>query len=450
MSNFSGNKPHVLVLGGGSAGVVAAQKLRKDLGSKVAITLVDSRPYLTFAPLLPEVASGQISPSNIIAPHRQLLKGVKLVNAAVSEIRTADKTVVVETSSGDQLDISYDYVVITLGSVPRVLPIPGLAEFGIGMKWVEEAAEIHDTVVRNLAQAATTKDADERKRLLTFTWVGGGFNGAESIAEVEDMVRRQLRHYPDLHASDVRFVLIEAMGRILPEVGEDLSKHALKLLRERGIEVKLETFTNSAVDGKIQTSDGDEFETSLLVWSAGIKPNPVLANGDLPLNKTGRLDCLADLRVKGEDGPIPGVYAAGDCTTVPDLAAGEGKFCVPNAQHATRQAKTLAENIARELDGRPLEDYYHEYMGTMAVMGQLKGVGQLVIKGKYIDIKGPLAWFFGQAYHLMSLPTGSRKIGVFFDWVRALIFGQDLIPASPASSNPRGAFIEAAQSAPKK
>lgn len=450
MSRFSSTTPHVLVLGGGSVGVSAATTLRKELGSKVAISVVDKRPYQTFYPLLPEVGAGQIAPSDVLPSHRKLLRGCKLITGGVSEIRTADKTVVVETESGELLDVSYDYLVVGLGSVPRLLPIPGLAENAIGFKWVEEAQAVRDRILDNLSEAATVKDPAQRKRLLTFTFVGGGFAGGEALAEVEDMVRSALKYYPDLHSSDVRFVLIEALGRILPEVGENLGKWSLKHLRERGIEIKLETFMNSCTDGHVVCSDGDEFDTDLIVWTAGIKPNPVLENSDIPLNKTGRIDCLADLRVKGENGdPIPGVFAAGDCTTVPDLAAGEGKVCPPNAQHATRQGKRLAKNIVADIEGRPVEDYFHRTLGTMATLGMYKGVALIPFRGKDIELKGLPAWLMARGYHAYALPSRPKQISVVVRWIVSALGGRDFVGIED-TARPRAAFEEASKSVPAK
>ena len=444
--NTNASKPHVLILGGGTVGMNVASELTKKLGSNAAVTVVDSRPYLTYQPFLPEVGAGAIDPRNVLAP---LLKGAKVVTGTVDRIDHKDRSVQVKTDDDVAVSINYDYLVIGLGAVPRTLPIPGLAENAIGFKQVEEAIAVRDRILANLAEAASTKDAETRKRLLTFTFVGGGFAGGEAVAEAQDMVRAALRYYPDLHPSDVRFVVVEAMGRILPEVGDDLGKFALKDMRERGIEVKLETFLNSCEDGIVKTSDGDEFASDLIVWTAGIKPNPVLANSDLPLNQTGRLDCMADLRVKGENGPLENVFAAGDCTTVPDLASGEGKVCPPNAQHAQRQAVRLADNIVRDIDGRPLVDYFHKNLGTVATLGMYKGVGQLFIGGKTIELKGLPAWAAARAYHVYAMPTFARKAAVIAGWATNAIGNRDIL-GIPESTDPRRAFELAAASTPKK
>jgi NADH dehydrogenase len=451
----SSDLPHVLVLGGGSVGLHSASELRKTLGSEVAITVVDSRPYLTFQPFLPEVGAGSIDPRNALAPLRKVLAGTKVVTGQATKIDSAAKNVQVTTEDGSTLDVSYDYLVVGLGSVPRLLPIPGLAENAIGFKWVEEAVAVRDKILANLAEAASTKDPAERKRLLTFTFIGGGFAGGEAIAEAEDMVRDALRYYPDLHSSDIRFVLIDAAPFIFPEVSEEQRAYALAQLRERGIEVKLETFVNSCEDKIIKTSDGDEFETDLIVWNAGVKPNPLLfdeENSDLPVVKErgplmGKLTVLPDLRVSGDDGPVDGVFAGGDCAAVPDLASGEGKFCPPNAQHAVRQGKRIADNVARAVQGRPLVDYYHKNMGTMATLGLYKGMGYLILGDKRVELKGLPAWAAARAYHVYTMPTLGRKVGVLAGWVSNLVSRRDII-GIPQQGDPREAFQLAA--GPKK
>ncbi|MGO2585473.1 MAG: NAD(P)/FAD-dependent oxidoreductase [Brachybacterium tyrofermentans] len=457
MNTTFGGKPHVLILGGGSVGLTTASDLRKTLGTEVAITVVDPRPYMTYAPFLPEVGAGSIDPRNVLAPLRKILPGSKVVTGSVTQIRSSENTVVVNTEEDVQLEISYDYLVVGLGAVPRLLPIPGLAENAIGFKQVEEAVAVRDRILANLAEAASTKDPKIRKRLLTFTFIGGGFAGGEAIAETEDMVRDALRYYPDLHASDIRFVLIDAAPFVFPELTEDQRAYVLNQLRERGVEVKLETFLNSAEDGLIKTSDGDEFETGLLVWNAGVKPAPVLSDADvsdLPVitergPMMGKLEALADLRVNGAEGPLDNVFAAGDCAAVPDLASGEGKFCPPNAQHAVRQGKRVADNIARSVQGRPMVDYYHKNLGVMATLGMYKGVGRLNVADKELDIRGLPAWAMARAYHVYAMPTLGRKAAVIAGWATNLISRRDII-GIPQSSTPRAAFEYAANSGKKK
>ena len=457
MTNTFGGKPHVLILGGGSVGLTTASELRKTLGAEVAITVVDPRPYMTYAPFLPEVGAGSIDPRNVLAPLRKILPGAKVVTGSVSAIRSAENTVVVELEDEEKLEITYDYLVVGLGAVPRLLPIPGLAENAIGFKQVEEATAVRDRILANLGEAATTKDPALRKRLLTFTFIGGGFAGGEAVSEAEDMVRDALRYYPDLHSSDIRFVLVDGAPFIFPELTEDQRAYVLNQLRERGIEVKLETFLNSAENGVIKTSDGDEFESDLLVCNAGVKPAPVLSDSevsDLPVVTErgplmGKLEALPDLRVNGADGPLDDVFTGGDCAAVPDLASGEGKFCPPNAQHAVRQAKRLADNIARSIQGRPLVDYYHRNLGVMATLGMYKGVCRLQLGEKEVDVRGLPAWAMARAYHVYAMPTFGRKASVVAGWATNLISRRDII-GIPQTETPRAAFEYAANTGKKK
>lgn len=451
MNTSHGGKPHVLILGGGSVGLNVASELRRSLGTEVAITVVDSRSYMTYQPFLPEVGAGSIDPRNVLAPLRKILTGTKVVTGRVSEIRSRDQLVVVSTDEDEQLEIGYDYLVVGLGAVPRLLPIPGLAETAIGFKWVEEAVALRDRVLSNLAEAASTRDPELRRRLLTFTFVGGGFAGVEALAESEDMVRDALRYYPDLHASDIRYVLIDAAPFILPEVSEEQRAYALEKLRARGIEVKLETFLNTCEGGQIRTSDGDEFESDVVVWNAGVKANPILSDEevcDLPFIRErgpmlGKLDCTVDLRVKGPEGPLDNVFGAGDCAAVPDLAAGEGSYCVPNAQHAVRQAARLADNIVRSIQGRPLVDYYHRNLGTMATLGMYKGVATLMLGERRVELRGLPAWAVARSYHVYAMPTLARKAAVVAGWLSNLV-GRREIVGIPEVETPRLAFEQAA------
>src|SRR6478609_1931811 len=242
--------PRVVILGGGTVGLYTARRLRKRLGKReAAIVVVDPRPYMTYAPFLPEAAAGSIDPRNVVAPHRRALKGVDVLQGKVSEINHADRTVQITPEEGEAYWITYDHLVVGLGSVARTLPIPGLAEQAIGFKNVEEAIAVRNHVLGRIDRASSTWDPELRRRMLTFTFVGGGFAGVEAIAEVEDMARDAVKHYPSLSADDLRFVLVEGSRRILPEVSEELGGYTLEQLRKRGIEVYLSTFLNSCVDG---------------------------------------------------------------------------------------------------------------------------------------------------------------------------------------------------------
>ncbi|WP_062076780.1 NAD(P)/FAD-dependent oxidoreductase [Demequina globuliformis] len=432
----------VLILGGGYVGLYTALSLRKKAGNHVDITVVDRRAYMTYQPFLPEAAAGSIEPRHVVVPLRKELKGIRVVQGKVTSIAHEDKRVRVETDFGGDQDLEYDEVVIALGAIPRTLPIPGLAEMGFGFKWVEEAINLRNMVLGRIARAASTEDPHLRRRLLTFVFVGGGFAGIEAFAETEDMARAALRHYPELRPADLRFVMIEAATRILPEMGEEMGGYTLEVLRKRGMEIYLATRLESCVDGRIELSDGQKFDADTVVWTAGVKPNPVIGESDLPTGPRGHVNALPTLQVATEDGDVvPGAWAAGDCAQIPDLAKGEGAWCAPSAQHAVRQAKLLGANMAAHIHGRPVKEYKHQHLGTVASLGLNKGVAQIM----GVKLRGWPAWFMHRTYHMAQIPSFNRKARVVVDWTTALFFRRDLVSLGRIHE-PRRAFKEAADS----
>ena len=408
-----------MVLGGGYVGLYTSLGLLKKLRKgEATVTVIDPRSYMTYQPFLPEASAGSLSPRHVVVPLRRVLKGAEVINAEVTKVDHARKVVTVQPLVGDSYEVPYDIVVVALGSKARTLPIPGLAETGIGFKTVEEAIWLRNHVLRCLDLAASTQDAERRRRALTFTFVGGGYAGTEAIAELEDMARYALRYYPQIKADELRFVLVEAANRILPEVGPDMGRYTLDELRQRGIDVLLETRLESCIDGHIELSDGQRFDSDTLVWTAGVKASPALANTDLPLDERGRLHCDADLRVHG----LQDAWGAGDNAAVPDLA-NPGQFCSPSAQHAVRQATHLAGSIVSSLRGKEVEPYRHKHVGSVASLGLHKGVAQVY----GVKLRGWPAWFMHRTYHMSRVPTVNRKIRVIVDWTLALFFNREIV-----------------------
>ena len=436
------SRTRVLILGGGYVGLYAALNLKKRAGKDVDITIVDRRAYMTYQPFLPEAAAGSIEPRHAVVPLRKELAGVKVIQAKVASIRHADRVVDAATDFGDHLHLDYDEVVIALGSVARTLPIPGLKEFAIGFKYVEEAINLRNRVLGRIARAASTDDPRWRARLLTFVFVGGGFAGVEAFAEAEDMARAALRYYPEIDPQELRFILVEATDRILPEMGADMGSYAAAQLKARGTEVLLNTRLESCVEGYIELSNGDSFEADTVVWTAGVKPSPILSDSDLPLGPKGHVICSPTLQVTTADGDIvPGAWAAGDCAQVPDLTKEQPAYCAPSAQHAVRQARHLGRNLARHLDGRELTDYRHKHLGLVASLGLNKGVANVL----GLKLRGWPAWFMHRTYHLMQIPTFNRKARIALDWTAAAFFRRDLVSMGRLHE-PRRAFEEAAGS----
>jgi len=276
--------------------------------------------------------------------------------------------------------------------------------------------------------------------MLTFVFVGGGFAGVEALAEVEDLARYTIRHYKQVEEDELRFVLVEGSPRILPEVSEELGGYTLEQLRKRRIEIYLSTFLNSCVDGHIVLSDGTEFDTETVVWTAGVKANPVLADSDLPLDKTGRVITNAYLQVTTADGEvIPDAYAAGDCAAVPDLV-NPGKTCPPNAQHALRQGNHLGDNLARVLSSAPPTEYKHKNIGAVASLGMYKGVAQMFGR---IKVRGFLAWVLHRTYHVFAMPTVNRKLRIMMGWTSSLLLRREVVSLG-ALQDPRAEFRAAA------
>ncbi|RPF19986.1 NAD(P)/FAD-dependent oxidoreductase [Myceligenerans xiligouense] len=434
--------PRILVLGGGSVGLYVARRLRRKLKKReAAIVVVDPRPYMTYAPFLPEAGAGSIDARDVVAPHRRALKGIDVLQGKVTAIEHGRKHVTITPEEGDAYEVSYDELVVGLGSVSRTLPIPGLAETAIGFKNVEEAIAVRNHVINRLDVASSTWDAELRTRMLTFTFVGGGFAGIEALAEIEDMARYATRQYDTISPEDLRFVMIEGTGRILPEVTEPMSLYALDTMKKRGIEFHLNTFLSSCEGGHVVTSTGVEFDSDTVVWTAGVRANPVIKEAsDLPVDKMGRVAVTPTLQVVTEDGEIvEGAWAAGDCAAVPDVL-NPGSFCPPNAQHAIRQAKRLADNIvARHKGGEP-KDYEHKNVGVVASLGLYKGVAELF---GWLKLRGPLAWLAHRGYHVMAMPTGNRKIRILIGWMGQFLMGRELVSLG-SLHDPRNEFRAAA------
>jgi NADH dehydrogenase len=432
--------PKILIVGGGYAGFYTAWKLEKWLRrGEAEVTVVDPLPYMTYQPFLPEVAAGSIESRHAVVAQRRHLKKTTVVTAKVTNINHAEKKATITPALGDPWEFDYDIVVVTGGAVSRTFPIPGVADQAIGLKTIEEAVAIRDRVLANFDKAASLPAGPERARLLNFVVVGGGFAGIEVFAELRSFASSLLKFYPQLTFDDVEFHLIEAMGRIMPEVSLKTSHWVLKNLAERGALVHLDTQLQSAVDGKIELSTGEKFESDLIVWTAGVMANPqIVRNTDLPIEERGRLVVRPDLRVGTADEIIADAWGAGDISAVPDLSGGGvGGFCVPNAQHAVRQGKLMAKNIVAVLRGEEPKEYLHKNLGAVAGLG----VGVGVFQSGKIAIKGSLAWLAHRGYHGLAMPSWERKLRVVGGWVANFFLGRDIVGIS-AVQTPRSAFEE--------
>ncbi|MGP3990764.1 NAD(P)/FAD-dependent oxidoreductase [Streptomyces sp. 3N207] len=441
----------------------------------VIITILDPDPYMTYQPFLPEAAAGSISPRHVVVPLRRVLSHCQVIvgearsidpDRRVAHISTlvtseADAARAAQAAPGERpepqtLELPYTELVLAPGSVSRTLPVPGLAEHGIGFKTVEEAIGLRNHVLEQLDIASSTRDPAIRDAALTFVFVGGGYAGVEALAELEDMARYACRYYHNISADDLRFLLVEASDRILPEVGEEMGGYALRELRARNIDVRLGTRLDSCEKRVAVLSDGSRHPSRTLVWTAGVKPHPLLARTGLPLTARGKLKCEATLRVEGTEH----AWSAGDAAAVPDLTAdpaassaadpakasgpaahngAEPPLCAPNAQHAVRQARRLADNLAAVCEGQEPTPYRHSYAGSVASLGLHKGVAH--VYGR--KLKGYPAWFMHRAYHLSRVPTFNRKARVLAEWVLSGLFKREIVSLG-SLEHPRAEFELAA------
>ncbi|MGW4609460.1 NAD(P)/FAD-dependent oxidoreductase [Streptomyces sp. NPDC004592] len=439
----------ILIVGGGYVGLYTALRLQRRLKAELAcgeaeIVVVSPDPYMTYQPFLPEAAAGAISPRHVVVPLRRVLEGCRVVVGEVTSIDHAKRTATLDTlateETGQTEQLSYDELVLAPGSISRTLPIPGLAEHGIGFKTVEEAIGLRNHVIEQMDIASSTRDPEIRDAALTFVFVGGGFAGVEALGELEDMARYAARYYHNVKPEDMKWILVEASDRILPEVGEEMGRYTVSELRRRNIDVRLKTRLESCVDRVAVLSDGARFPARTVVWTAGVKPHPVLAATDLPLNGRGRLKCTPELTVDG----VRHAWAAGDAAAVPDVTAAEpGQETAPNAQHAVRQSRVLADNIVRSLRDRALETYAHKYVGSVASLGLHKGVAH--VYGR--KLKGYPAWFMHRVYHLSRVPTFNRKARVLAEWTLAGLFKREIVSLG-SLEHPRAEFELAAGGKP--
>ncbi|MGE5459892.1 MAG: NAD(P)/FAD-dependent oxidoreductase [Solirubrobacterales bacterium] len=423
----------VLVVGAGFAGLYAAMELQRPVARAVRVTVVNPENFMQYQPFLPEVASGTIDPRAVVVPLRRVLRRCRIVIGEVERIDHDDRVAHVRLADGRAIDLAYDEVVLAAGSRSRVVPVPGLAEHGVGFKTVQEAIYLRNRVLSRLDVAAETQDPTRRRAALTFVFVGAGYAGVEALGELEDLARDALASYPTLRASDMRWVLVEVAGKILPELGEDLAGYAQERLEERGIEVRLDTRLESAEGGTIRLSDGQVFPADTLVWTAGVTPSPLASDSGFPVDEGGRVRVDEHLRVVG----VPGAWAAGDGAAVPDRTT--GGWCPPTAQHGMRQGRRLGRNLLATLRGGQTEPFVYRNIGGVCSLGRYKGVA--LVWG--VRFRGFPGWFLHRSYHLLAMPTIARRVKIALDWTVALLFPRDIAQLG-SLEHPRAPFERAA------
>jgi NADH dehydrogenase len=399
-----------LILGGGFAGSTVA-RLLKTRGA----TIVSPENYMLFASMLPEAASGTLEPRHVVVPLRVMCPHAELVLGRAVSHDAQRQRVQVETEQG-LINLTYDDLVIALGAIPRVLPIPGLREYAMGFKDLADAIALRNHVLRRLEAAAAAPTDAHRRRELTFVFVGAGYAGVEALAELSDLARDALRYYPSLRATPQHWVLVDAAPKILPEIPSRLGEYAAEQLARRGVDIRVGTTLDALEPHAAVLSDGDRIVTSTVVWTTGARPNPIVATLGLPLDERGRIPVDETLRVDG----LPNVWALGDNARVPNRAH-PGEPDPPTSQHALRQARRLAKNLA----GEP-KPYRYRTLGQVATLGRHKGIADVL----GLKLRGFLGWWVTRTYHLYQLPTLSRKLRVVTDWTVALLFRRDIAELS--------------------
>jgi NADH dehydrogenase len=413
-----------------------ALRLQRRLrASEASITVVDPQSYMTYQPFLPEAGAGNLEPRHVVVPLRRVLRRCQVLGGRITSIDHGRRVARFAPHAGPEREISYDVLVLAPGSIARTLPIPGLRERGIGFKTVAEAIYLRNHVLAQLDIASSTPEPGLRKRAPTFLFVGGGYAGVEAMAELEDMARDAVRYHDRIEAADMRWVMVEASSRILPEVSLPMAEYTVRQLTDRGIEVKLGTRVTSVVDGCVELDNGERFQAETIVWTAGVRPHPLLEQTDLPLDDKTRVRCHADLSIVD----VEDAWAAGDCAAIPDLTSPDpNAVCGPSAQHAVRQARRLADNLVASLRGESRRDYRHAYAGSVASLGLHKGVAEVY----GVRLRGLPAWFMHRTYHMTRMPTLNRKVRVVADWTLALFFHREIVSLG-SFANPRAAFEEA-------
>ncbi len=408
---------NVVIAGGGFGGLYAARRLERRLPRHSAhITMVADTNFLLYTPLLPGAGAGTLEPRHVVVPVREELDWTELKLATVTGADPGVNELHLRTADGRDETLRYDQLIVSLGSVSRVLNVPGLAEHAIGFKNLADAIAVRNRVIWALEVAEGIDDPEQRREYLTFVFVGAGYAGVEGIAELQDFAADTIERYPRCRLDGMRWILVEARERIMLEIPPSLAEFAAKELRGRGMEIRTGTMINSIEAGAAELSTGERIPTRTVCWTAGVKPAPVVAKLGLPLNEHGRIEVDRTMHVAGHDN----VWAIGDAAAVPDPAKKGRAASPPTAQHALRQGKVVADNVAAAIRGNKPRPFRYRTLGVFVDMGRHKAVATMF----GVRLRGFPAWFAARTYHMMSMPGHARRVRLIVDWTVGLFFGR--------------------------
>jgi len=421
-------RKRVVVLGGGFGGVYTALELERHLPpSRYEVLLVSRENFFVMSPLLFEAGSGVLEFRHAVTPLRELLTTARYYQGRVEGFRLGDDVVCVRSAAGRPYEIRYDHLVVALGGVTDRKRIPG-SQNAIAFKVMGDAILLRNRVIDLLEKAETEIDPAERKRLLSFITIGGGLVGTELVGELTEMLDKMRSDYPSIKSSEINIHLIEGGPRLVGEMSPEMGGYAASLLRKRGVDVRLGTFVKEIREDAVLLPDGTVIPAGLVVLASGTAANPVLAESGLPLSKRGTIIVDGTMRARG----LENVWALGDCAQIPDE---KGEPYPPLAQHAVREARRLARNIAATLTGRgSIRPFLYKNKGTLAALGHYAGMAQT----PFFTATGFPAWWIWRTYYLFQMPLWSRRLRIVIDWTMALFFKPDTFKIDLGPRTPGG------------
>jgi NADH dehydrogenase len=416
-------RPRVVVVGGGFAGFHAARSLSKRLGDDAEIVLVSATDYFLYLPLLPEVAAGVLEPRRVAVPLAASLRGVNVVLGEVDEIDLGKQRVSWADPEGDRGGVTYDRLLIAVGSVNKLLPIPGVAEHAHGFRSLPEAMYLRDHITRQIELAAATEDPADRKARCTFVVVGAGYTGTEVAAQGVLFTDELVAAHPVLHDQPVRWMLLDTAKRVLPELDERLSATADRVLRERGVEVRMGQSVADAGHDGVRLTTGEDVPTRSLIWCVGVRADPLVESLGVRTER-GRVVVDEYMRVPGH----PEVFACGDAAAVPDVTR-PGQATAMTAQHAQRQGALVGRNIAASLGHGTSRRYKHHDLGFVVELGGKAAAANPL----HVPLSGLPAKVVTRGYHLTAMP--GNRVRVAADWALDAVFPRQTVQLGLVRAN---------------